>query len=117
GALGICNSVLLRKPREAILFTYVAAAAYLLLSGCSQYLLAVPALANFPSTTMWKSPLTVMDLVNGFSAGNIVVAVDQLNKEVLAGGQMDVVLHTVLRDYTLFHGLLAAVLILYAAAR
>src|SRR5262249_5401462 len=49
GALGICNSVLLRKPREAILFTYVAAAAYLLLSGCSQFLLAFPALASFPS--------------------------------------------------------------------
>jgi ABC-type transport system involved in multi-copper enzyme maturation permease subunit len=117
GALGICNSVLLRKPREAILFTYVAAAAYLLLSSCSQLLLAVPALANFPSTTSWTSPLTVKHFVDGFSAGNIVVAIHQLNMEVLAGGKMDTVLPAVLRDYALFHGLLAAVLILYAAAR
>jgi ABC-type transport system involved in multi-copper enzyme maturation permease subunit len=117
GALSICCSVLLRKPREAILFTYVAAAAYLLLSGCSQLLLAVPVLASFPSGPMWNSPLTVKNLVDGFSAGNIVVAVVQLNTAVLAGGQMDAVLPAVLRDYALFHGLLAAVLILYAAAR
>jgi ABC-type transport system involved in multi-copper enzyme maturation permease subunit len=117
GALGICNSVLVRKPREAILFTYVAAAAYLLLSGASQLLLAIPHLPNFPSTQAWQSPITVTHLVDGFSAGNIVVALQRLNMEVLAGGQVEAVLPGVLRDYALFHGLLAAVLTLYAAGR
>jgi ABC-type transport system involved in multi-copper enzyme maturation permease subunit len=117
GALSICNSVLFRKPREAILFTYVAAAAYLLVSGGSQILLALPGLANFPSSTTWNSPVTVAHLVDGFSAGNIVVAVQRLDTEVLAGGKVEAVLPTVLRDYALFHGLLAAVLTLYAAAR
>jgi ABC-type transport system involved in multi-copper enzyme maturation permease subunit len=86
GALSICNSVLFRKPREAILFTYVAATAYLVVSGGSQVLVALPGMANFPSTTMWTSPVTVANLVDGFSAGNIVVAVRRLDMEVLAGG-------------------------------
>src|SRR5947209_3040403 len=62
--LSIFNSVLAKRPRDAIALTYLAAVGYLLLSGLS-WMLLVPGLgiANFPSTATWTSPVTVQDLV------------------------------------------------------
>ena len=85
GCLSIFNSVVMRRPLEAIVVTYLEVFAYLSLSFGFQRLLPitsralmalfpgfpVPDLSNFPSTADWTSPVTVQDLANWLSAGNI----------------------------------------------
>src|SRR5205085_428083 len=77
--LSILNSVLARRPRDAILRTYALVLAYLALSGLS-WILLMPALnlAAFPSTETWSSPITLEDAVHGFNTGNIGSVVTQL---------------------------------------
>jgi ABC-type transport system involved in multi-copper enzyme maturation permease subunit len=116
-SLSIFCSVLAKKPRDAITVTYLAAAAYLILSGVS-WLLLVPPLAagNFPSTSTWTSPVTVRDLVEWFNAGNIVAVLVQLFGNV-RGKRLDELLPTLLRNYLIFHGLVAALFSTWAVLR
>jgi ABC-type transport system involved in multi-copper enzyme maturation permease subunit len=116
-SLSIFCSVLARKPRDAITVTYLAAAAYLILSGMSWLLLLPPlAAGNFPSTSSWTSPVTVKDLVEWFNAGNIGAAILQLFGGA-KGKRLDELLPSLLRSYLLFHGLVAAVFSAWAVIR
>ena len=75
GGLCIANSILCRRPLDAMLRTYAMALAYLVLSGLSNLLLWPSLkLATFPSTLLWKSPITLHDLVVLFNAGNMITA-------------------------------------------
>jgi ABC-type transport system involved in multi-copper enzyme maturation permease subunit len=106
--LSILNSVLIRKPRDAIALTYLGAGAYLLLSWLSQGILSLsPAVASFPSTGSWTSPVTVADVVAWFSAGDPVLGLFKLTASMGSGAQRDETLTTLLRNYAVFHGLIA----------
>jgi ABC-type transport system involved in multi-copper enzyme maturation permease subunit len=116
--LSILCSVWARRPRDAIAFTYLLAAAYLILSGMS-WLLLVPSLglAQLPSTQSWASPVTVEDLVKWFNAGNPVSAFVLLSEAIDSGGRLDDLLPVQLWEYVLFNGLVALVCTTWAVLR
>jgi ABC-type transport system involved in multi-copper enzyme maturation permease subunit len=104
-SLSILNSVMAKRPRDAIALTYFQAIAYSCLSGVSWSLL-IPTLgiANFPSTDNWTSPVTVGDLVHWFNAGNLVAAIIQLVQAVGFGKSIASALPDLLWSYAIFHG-------------
>jgi ABC-type transport system involved in multi-copper enzyme maturation permease subunit len=116
GALSIFNSVVSRRPRDAIVLTYLEAGAYLALSGFSLLLLVNPKVANFP---LWfgSDPLRVKDLVEAFSSGNLFVVIAQMGRAWDRGRTLADILPTLLRNYALFHGLLAVICAGWAVAR
>jgi ABC-type transport system involved in multi-copper enzyme maturation permease subunit len=103
-------SVYARRTRQAIIQSYLVVLGYLILSALSELLL-LPGLglAKFPSTGVWKSPITVTSLVNALNAGNIVTVGWKFVN--------DLKLANALRGYAWFHGLLAAGCILWATLR
>jgi ABC-type transport system involved in multi-copper enzyme maturation permease subunit len=107
-ALGTVNSLYAKKPRDAVMRTYLAAAGYLVLSGLT-WLLLLPQLnlANFPSTEEWTSPLELEDVVPWGSIGNPVGVIVQLIHGINKGGRLDLLLPPMLEKYAWFHGLLA----------
>lgn len=112
-SLSIFNSVLVRKTRDAIVFTYLEFAAYLAVSGLS-WLALIPdfGLANLPSTDWWTSPITVTDLVYGINSGNLVAALIRL----FGVTRMDEIA-VMLRNYAIFHGLVALLFASWAVWR
>jgi ABC-type transport system involved in multi-copper enzyme maturation permease subunit len=107
--LSMLNSVLCRRARDAIVTTYLMAFAYLGLSGLSWLLLAPAGWATFPSTPAWPSPVTLTDLVRGFNAGNVVSVLFCITADMgpASGLSLDEVLPGYLRNYALFHGIIA----------
>jgi ABC-type transport system involved in multi-copper enzyme maturation permease subunit len=116
GGLSIFNSVLVRRPRDAIVLTYLGAGAYLILSGFSRLLLINPSVAGFP---LWfgTNPVRVEDVVEWFSAGNLGVAIGLMIQSWDRGKALSDILPTLLRNYALFHGLVAVVCVGWAVAR
>lgn len=116
--LSILCSIWAKKPRDAIALTYLAAGAYLILSAMS-LLLLIPdlELAQWPSTNTWASPVTVEDLVHVFNSGNVVTLYFRLDDDLTSGGRLDNTIPTLLRDYTLFCGLVAIVCATWAVSR
>lgn len=106
--VSILASVVSRKTRDAIAVTYLIGVAYLALSGMS-WLLLIPGLgiASFPATIGWNSPVTVEDLVTLFNKGNPVAVVILIANQVESGTHLEDILPAALRDFILFHGLLA----------
>src|SRR5262249_52338289 len=116
GSLSILNSVWARKPRDAIVLTYLTAAAYLLLSGLSWILLLPPlGLAGFPWIDWF--PVTIEDFVRWTNAGNIFSAVFRLVINVATGTRIDDILRELLQEYAVFHGLVAVLCAGWAVAR
>jgi ABC-type transport system involved in multi-copper enzyme maturation permease subunit len=106
--LSMLNSVLTKRPRDAIALTYLGAVAYLLLSGASWLLLTTNlGLSTFPSTDDWQSPITVDDFVRGFNVGNIVSVCVQLGIIIANGKNIAGSLPAMLRDYAIFHAAVA----------
>lgn len=114
-SLSILNSVLTKKPRDAIAATYLCAVGYLLLSG-GGYLLLIPSwgLSGFPSTDIWQSPVTLDDVVEGANIGNPIAAVVQVVLSLDRPGGMNATLPLLLRNYVLFHGGLALLCAIWA---
>jgi ABC-type transport system involved in multi-copper enzyme maturation permease subunit len=117
GGLGIFCSVHIRRPRDAIALAYVTAAAYMLVSGLLQFIVPRSGVATWSLTPDWDTPITVMDLVNWFAAGNLVTALIDLSRTVATGGRLEAVLPGILGKYAIFHGLFAVALPLWATAR
>jgi ABC-type transport system involved in multi-copper enzyme maturation permease subunit len=107
-ALGTVNSLYAKKPRDAVMRTYMAAAGYLILSGLS-WLLLLPqlSLTTFPSTEDWTSPVELQDVVESGSIGNILAVIGQLIHAINKGGRLDLLLPPMLEKYVWFHGLVA----------
>jgi ABC-type transport system involved in multi-copper enzyme maturation permease subunit len=111
GGLSILLSVLLRRSRDAILLSYLAVTAYFI--GYVLIQLAKSSSVDwqsFPSTDSWTSPVTLGDLVSWYNAGNILDAIFvQLGFAGRIRGSLSNVLPGVLRDYVVFHGVVALV--------
>jgi ABC-type transport system involved in multi-copper enzyme maturation permease subunit len=103
GGLSILNSVIARRARDAIILTYLEAIGYFILSGMSWLLLLPSGWAHFPSTTSWTSPITLQDVVEIFSSGNLAAHVLRLWGELESVGRLDLLLPDLLRDYAIFH--------------
>jgi ABC-type transport system involved in multi-copper enzyme maturation permease subunit len=114
--VSILTSVYARKARDAIVLTYLVVVAYLCLSGLSLYLLRNPGIANW-GLTFGSASFTVQTLVEGFNAGNLIVAWYKLGMGVTMGQRLADLLPGLLRDYAVFHGLLAVACTAWAIAR
>jgi ABC-type transport system involved in multi-copper enzyme maturation permease subunit len=116
--LGTVNSLYARRPRDAILRTYLAAALYMFLSGAA-WLLLLPQLhlSTFPSTEDWTSPMELEDVVEWGSIGNVLAALGQIVNGVNKGRRLDVLLPPLLQKYFWFHGLAAIGCCLLAVVR
>jgi ABC-type transport system involved in multi-copper enzyme maturation permease subunit len=114
-SLGILNSVYAGRARDAILYTYLEVAAYVLVSGLSQ-LLHMTSLVGW--TIGWGSLSFLLgDAVDWFSAGNPAVVLGSVMKSVAFGGALAQTLPVLLRDYALLHGVLAVLFTTWAAVR
>lgn len=122
-SVSIFFSVMVRRTRDAIALSYMTVLAYVLLSGGGYILLKVnPTWGSFPSFDdgkgVWTSPVTLDDLVNWLNSGNILVAIfGKLVAAVSGGGGLDDDLPKILRDYAIFHGLVALFCCLWAVLR
>lgn len=120
-SFSILNSVLVPRARDAIVLTYLGAVAYLALSAFCRVALLYAPLANF-ALTPGQNAVTVTDLVEWLSAGNLPVALYKLISSWDRGRGLGDIFPELLRNYALFHGLVmafcctAAVLRLRAAA-
>lgn len=107
-ALSILQSVYAKKPRDAIVLTYLGALAYLVISGMSNFLRApVPGLS-----TIWGFSLslpfdlgapTVGDGVEALNAGNIFYVYAKLSIALGSRGNFADELLGLLRNYAVFH--------------
>jgi ABC-type Na+ efflux pump permease subunit len=115
--LSILNSAVTKRPRDAIALTYLGAAAYLILSAASWALLIPTGFSTATWTLPWLGPVTVKDFAHTVSVGNIVAVCFQLAYEVSTGKNIADSLPAILRDYALFHGLVALVCTGWAVLR
>jgi ABC-type Na+ efflux pump permease subunit len=109
-SLSILQSVYAKKPRDAIVLTYLGALGYLVLAS-SLMILAVPIT---PFSAVWNfgvdlpfdwGLLSVKDLVEGFNSGNILFLYGKLAETLSPGSTktMADVLLELLRNYGVFH--------------
>ena len=116
--LSMLVSVYARRPSEAIVATFLLALFYLgvtvLLTSLS---VTVPEFARYPSTSDWVSPVTVADVADCLSAGNVGVGLWQLSEAYRTGARLDGVLPGLLESYAWFHGVFFLVCTAWAVAR
>jgi ABC-type transport system involved in multi-copper enzyme maturation permease subunit len=103
--VSILCSVLFRKSRDAIVLAYLAILAYFAVAGLA-LLLHGTWLADFPTTAVWRSPVTVGDLVNWLNSGNPFYALTRIFR-TFATGSLQTELPVILGGYLLFHSLAA----------
>lgn len=105
GGLSILNSVWMKKPRDAIAITYLTGGAYIVTSLICWMLMIAPfGLSTWPSAS---SPVTLGDVIDWMSTGNIIIALIDLVRGVAGSRHLGETLPEVLGRYALFH-LLAA---------
>lgn len=108
-SLSTLFSVHARKPREAIVMTYLTAAAYL---GGSYLLVEWVAAVPNPQVWSWRlgdwsGAVNAEQLVDALASGNLLVALRKLWEGWDKGRPLTAVLPEVLRRYALFHGIAA----------
>jgi ABC-type transport system involved in multi-copper enzyme maturation permease subunit len=111
--LGTLFSVLMRKGRDAILLTYLCIIGYII--GWATQLAIPSAWRSFPGAS---SPVTLQDVLGWYNAGNIIYAINALGYfSFRSGRSLNELLPEVLRNYLIFHGLLALVCASWAVLR
>jgi ABC-type transport system involved in multi-copper enzyme maturation permease subunit len=116
GGVSILTSVYAKKPRDAIVLTYLAVAAYLGLSSLSLILLNYPVASV--ALTPGSGPVTVEDVIEAFNAGNIpYVLFGKLLTAWGSGKALADILPGLLGRYAAFHGLVAVVCAVWAVLR
>lgn len=111
--LSILNSVYARKPRNAIVLTFLEAAAYLLVS------ILVPSVTvgmGFMGTRILGG-FTLGDIFDWLEAGNPILMLITFARELASGIPVADCLPLRLRDYSLFHGVLALICVVWASLR
>src|SRR5260370_16180301 len=117
-SLSALASVYARRSWQAILYAYLLVAVYLVLSvaGKALYTTVVPTLFFW---TMGDSQITAADFLDWFLAGNPILQLIELTRELAFGGsgQFADSLARRLRDYMLFHGVVTVFCAAWAVAR
>jgi ABC-type transport system involved in multi-copper enzyme maturation permease subunit len=117
GSLSILNSVMYRRPRDAIAMTYFMVIAYVAGATVMFVFKMAPRMTLFQEPIWFGAdPPTLGDAVDVFNAGNIIAA---LIKVAEAGfrGTLSTVIPDVLWKYTLFHGTVSLVCLTWSVVR
>ncbi len=104
-SLSILHSVYVKKPRNAILLTYLSVGAYIGLGYLLEQLAATP-----PRSSSFDG------LVDTFNAGNLAVVLSKMRSAVAAGTPLATILTGLLRSYAIFHALVTVVCAGWAVA-
>jgi ABC-type transport system involved in multi-copper enzyme maturation permease subunit len=118
--LSILHSVYARKPRDAIVFTYLSAAVYFGLSYLvGRWAAASPELMarSWTGKEADEGTWTIGSLVDAFTAGNLFTVLDKLISSWRNGQPLTAILPGLLGRYALFHGLAALACTAWAVAR
>jgi ABC-type transport system involved in multi-copper enzyme maturation permease subunit len=117
-ALSILQSVYAKKPRDAIILTYLATVAYLGLSSLALVLQDLKSIWGFAVNLpfAWGS-LTVGNLVEGLNCGNIFFCYGKLWSAFASQEAIAAVLPGILGKYALFHGLVTVICSVWAVLR
>src|SRR5579885_2196227 len=115
--VSILASVVVRKPRDAIILSYLSVVGYAAVCVLSLTLLLPPGWATFTFTPPWLGSIMVRDVVEWVNAGNIVRQVWTLFDFVRGGPALDDVLPGVLFRYCVFHGAVGLVCSTWAVLR
>jgi ABC-type transport system involved in multi-copper enzyme maturation permease subunit len=110
--LSILVSVYTKKPRDAIVLTYLIVVAYLGISGMSRWLLTTPRSGAVPVLVE-----SFGDLLEWFSSGNLFVVIYKLRAAQAKGLLLDQVLPGLIGNYALIHGIVAMAATILAVAR
>jgi ABC-type transport system involved in multi-copper enzyme maturation permease subunit len=114
-SLGIVASVYARKPRNAIVFSYVVVAAYLLVSGATIPLMGT-GVAGL-SLTIGARVITGADVLTAFQAGSPILFLRDIMGAAISGARFaDLVMHR-LRDFAAFQIIVCLVFSLWAIVR
>jgi ABC-type transport system involved in multi-copper enzyme maturation permease subunit len=116
GSLSILCSIYFKKPRDAILLTYLVMVAYFGCSGLSAVLLSYPSIAGI-SVGTGPNAISLKDLIQWFNAGNIAFALLTLRDAFRAKVPVTSVLPGLLRNYAIFHCAAAMICTAVAVAR
>jgi ABC-type transport system involved in multi-copper enzyme maturation permease subunit len=115
-ALSILFSALAPTARQAIVLTYVTAALYYGVTYLSPALISDPwvgKLALLPG----KHPWTYGDLLTALGAGNIMLAIGQMQTQWQSGRAVGAILPSLLGRYACFHGMITIVCLTLAVGR
>jgi ABC-type transport system involved in multi-copper enzyme maturation permease subunit len=118
-SLGILNSVIYKKPRDAIGITYLIVIGYLAIA---------TTLFGFKMASVWimSEPIwfgagapTAGDAVEWFNAGNMLAVLIQVQMAGTrgAGGSLATVVPPLLKGYFIFHGLVCLVCLTWSVLR
>jgi ABC-type transport system involved in multi-copper enzyme maturation permease subunit len=110
--LSILVSVYTKKPRDAIVLTYLVVVAYLGISSLSRWLITTPRVGGVPII-----PESASDLLEWFSSGNLFVVIHKLRIAQAKGMILDQVLPGLMGNYALIHGMAAAGTTILAVSR
>jgi ABC-type transport system involved in multi-copper enzyme maturation permease subunit len=110
--LSILNSVLFKRPRDAIAITYLYLISYIAL-GTAAFILQKTGGFRYIDFPLWfgDGAPTLSNLVNWLNTGNILIAIINIG---MAGSSAAPAL---LEEYALFHGILALVSVVWAIIR
>jgi ABC-type transport system involved in multi-copper enzyme maturation permease subunit len=110
--LSILCSVYTKRPRDAIVLTYLIVVGYLGISALSRWLISTPSLGAAPVI-----PLSMEDILEWFSTGNLFVMIHKLRDAQGKGLLLKQVLPGLIGNYALFHGLVAVLTTTWAVVR
>jgi len=113
--VSILNSVYARKPRGAILVTYLALAIYIILSTASRFLAG--SWVSGISLSVGSYILTGSDVAYAFSVGNPIVQLFEALRAIGAGGNVASSVASRVCDYAIFHCLVGVVCVTWASLR
>jgi ABC-type transport system involved in multi-copper enzyme maturation permease subunit len=116
GAVSMLNSVYALKANSAIGRTFFVILTYLFFPALSRWVSSFPWIDTLP-LTVGESPFTVHDLLQWINSGNIFTLWSELGWRVAGGGSLDRILPTLLREYVLFHGVVALACTTWAVVR
>jgi ABC-type transport system involved in multi-copper enzyme maturation permease subunit len=115
-SLGLLNSVYARRPRDAIVYTYLEMTAYLLLTGLAQAILITRVSGIIVDLGVFS--FSVGGVVNDCAAGNPVVVTGKLMADIGIGRvHLGYALRARLGQYVVFHGILTLVFAVWASVR
>jgi ABC-type transport system involved in multi-copper enzyme maturation permease subunit len=112
--LSILASVYTKKPRDAIVLSYLMVVIYLGISGIGYWMDSSPRLGTrLVSPTSWDDWPALL-LQDWLPSGNLFVMVDKLREAQAKGTLLNQVLPNLLGSYAIFHGSLAFLFTLLA---
>lgn len=117
GGISILNSVMFKRPRDAIAMTYLMVVAYIGLS----FALFASRMARWVvlDVPIWfgESPPTLGHVVDAITSGNLFLTIGHFAEALARGRNAVDAAWTLVRSYALFHGILAVACIVWATVR